>query len=58
MDQKNLDFINATTSDFHDDVAAINEEFVDGNKKLTIQIIDGLIEKLKHLKTNLRKDEV
>lgn len=58
MEARKLKFINATTSDWHNDVAAINEEFVDGNEKGVKILCSQLISKIQHFKSNLSKDEV
>lgn len=56
MMEKRLKFINATTADWHDDVASINEEFVDGEYKEVMKLCRGLIKKINHFKSNLNKE--
>lgn len=58
MDEKKLNQINTITNEMHDDVASINEEFVDGNDRMVLKYCSKLIEKLKHLMTNIRKDGI
>jgi hypothetical protein len=58
MNQAQLTAINAITSDLHDDVANIGEEVIDGCNPVAMDLIETLIEKLRHLKRNLRKDEI
>ena len=58
METRKLNFINATTSDWHEDVASINEEFVDGNEAEVKKLCSRLISKIQHFKSNLDKDEV
>lgn len=58
MTETQLKSVNAITNDYHDDVANIGEEIIDREYKRAITIIDSLIGKLKHLKINLRKDEI
>lgn len=56
MNKKTLNFINSTTADWHDDVASINEEFVDGNEKEVLTLCKDLIKKIEHFKTNLHNE--
>lgn len=56
MTPRKLKFINSTTSDWHEDVASINEEFVDGNDKEVMALCKGLIKKIEHFQTNLKTD--
>ena len=56
MTLRKLKFINSTTSDWHEDVASINEEFVDGNDKEVLSLCKGLIKKIEHFQTNLKTD--
>lgn len=58
MNEKKLNRINSITNDFHDDVASINEEFVDGNDKKVLRYCDALILKLKDFKSNIRRDAI
>lgn len=58
MKQKELNRINAITNSFHDDVATVNEEYVDGNVSNVKATIDKLIESLKDFKSNLELNEV
>lgn len=56
MTQRKLNFINATTADWHDDVASINEEFVDENEKQVQKLCKELIKKIEHFQSNLKKE--
>ncbi|MCK5015690.1 MAG: hypothetical protein KAS32_01345 [Candidatus Peribacteraceae bacterium] len=58
MEQKRLNQINGITNDFHDDVASINEEFVDGNKNIVLKYCDNLIQKIRDFKSNIKKDAI
>lgn len=53
MTNRDLNFINSLTSDMHNDVASINEEFIDGNEKEVLRLCNDLIKKIEHFKTNL-----
>ena len=57
MNKKTLNFINATTAEWHDDVASINEEFVDGNDKEVLRICKDLTRKIEQFKESF-KDEI
>ena len=56
MTQRKLNFINTTTADWHDDVASINEEFVDENEKQVQKLCKELIKKIEHFQSNLKKE--
>lgn len=58
MEQKKLNQINTITSDMHDDVASISEEFIDGNNATVIRLCDKLMEKIRDFKSNIKKDEI
>lgn len=58
MDGKKLEGINAIIGEFYDDISSLSEELVDDNLKEADVIIDNLIKKLKHLKTNIKDDEI
>lgn len=44
--------------EYHFDIANLGEELVDQDVKAASKIIDELIVKLKHLKQNLKTDEI
>lgn len=58
MNETQLRSINSITNELHDDVANIGEEVIDREIPKAISLIDSLIGKLKHLKFNLRRDEI
>lgn len=58
MNNKQLTAINSITDEMHQDVANINEELVDKRPKAVLKLIDELIGKLRHLKANLKRDEI
>lgn len=58
MTERRLTTINSLTNEYHDDVANLGEELVDQNPKEAIKIIDSLTTKLRHLKQNLKNDEI
>ena len=58
MNDTQLRSVNALVNNYHDDVASIGEEIIDKQPKAALSLIDSLISKLKHLKINLRRDEI
>ena len=58
MTDVQLKSVNSLTNEYHNDVANIGEEIIDRNTPAAITLIDSLIGKLKHLKINLRRDEI
>lgn len=56
MTQRKINFINTTTADWHDDVASINEEFIDENEKEVLRLCRELIKKIEHFRNNLKTD--
>lgn len=56
--ERKINWINSATNELHDEVASINEDFVDGDLKATRERLETLIEKAKVLLTNIDKDEV
>lgn len=58
MEQKKLNIINGITNGFHDKVASINEEFVDGNNDEVLRLIESLKKDLNDLRTNIRTNGI
>ena len=58
MTKSELTTINSITGEMYSDIADIGEEIIDRNPPAALKIIDELIGKLKHLKANLRRDEI
>lgn len=58
MNEAKLKRINAITNSFHDLVASINEEFVDGNNGKVDEHVESLIKELKDFKSNIKNDEI
>jgi hypothetical protein len=56
MKENLLKFINTTTEEWHDDVASINEEFVDGNYKEVLSICKALKRKIENFKKNIQHE--
>lgn len=58
MDVNKINSISKITNNLHDEIDAIYEGLMDEDFKETSQAIDTVIESLKHLKTNLKEDEI
>lgn len=58
MTETQLKSVNSLINDYHNDVANIGEEIIDKETNKALTLIDALIAKLKHLKLNLRRDEI
>lgn len=52
-EDRKIQVINKLTDELHQDVANLNEEMVDNNKKEALDIIKGLKQKLDTLRSNL-----
>jgi hypothetical protein len=55
MTKKELKYINGVTEEWHDTVASINEEFVDGNEGEVKTLCKGLVQKVNAFLDNLNK---
>lgn len=52
-EDRKIQVINKFTNELHQDVADLNEEMVDNNKREALDIIKGLKQKLETLRSNL-----
>lgn len=58
MDKNRVSSINNITSNLHDETNKIYENLMDGDLKEASKSVDTMMESLKHLKTNLKTDEI
>ena len=58
MDKNKIRSICNITNNLHDETDKVYESLMDGEVKEASDAIDTMMESLKHLKENLRKDDV
>jgi hypothetical protein len=58
MDGNKVKSINNITGNLHDEVDKIYENLMDEDTANTSKSIDSMVESLKHLKTNLKTDDI
>ena len=58
MDKNRVGSINNITNNLHDETDKIYESLMDEDFNEASKSIDTMVESLKHLKTNLKKDEI
>tara|TARA_R110000782_G_scaffold12246_5_gene36994 strand:+ start:1606 stop:1782 length:177 start_codon:yes stop_codon:yes gene_type:complete len=58
MDANKVKSINNITGNLHDEVDKIYENLMDEDTADTGKAIDSMVESLKHLKTNLKTDDI
>ena len=58
MDVNKIKSINNITGNLHDEVDKIYENLMDEDTVDTNKTIDSMVESLKHLKTNLKTDDI
>tara|TARA_B110000259_G_scaffold187456_1_gene241739 strand:- start:349 stop:525 length:177 start_codon:yes stop_codon:yes gene_type:complete len=58
MDANKVKSINNITGNLHDEVDKIYENLMDEDTADTGKAIDSMVESLKHLKTNLKRDDI
>lgn len=58
MDKNKIRSICNITNNLHDETDKVYESLMDGEVKEASKAIDTMMESLKHLKENLRKDDV
>lgn len=58
MDKNRVKSITNITGNLHDEVDQVYESLMDGNYDEVSKSIDTMVESLKHLKTNLKTDEI
>ncbi len=58
MDKNKVASINNITKNLHDETDKIYENLIDEDIKEASKSVDTMLESLKHLKTNLKTDEI
>jgi hypothetical protein len=58
MDANKIKSINSITGSLHDEVDKIYEDLMDESTADTSKSIDSMVESLKHLKHNLKTDDI
>lgn len=58
MDKNKVNSINNITKNLHDETNKIYENLMDEDVKEASKSVDNMLESLKHLKTNLKTDEI
>lgn len=58
MDKNRVSSINNVTNNLHDETDKIYESLMDEDFDEASKSIDTMVESLKHLKTNLKEDEI
>jgi hypothetical protein len=58
MDANKVKSINNITGDLHDEIDKIYENLMDEDTADTKKTIDSMVESLKHLKHNLKTDDI